>query len=68
MVSDEPKKGNQWYFGMKVHIGTGRRGIVHTVTTTTAKEADITQLPELLHGKESVVHGDRGYCSADANA
>jgi IS5 family transposase len=64
----QTKKGNQWYFGMKVHIGTDWRGIVHTVTTTTAKEADITQLPELLHGKESVVHGDRGYYSADANA
>lgn len=64
----QTRKGNQWVFGMKVHIGTDRRGIVHTVTTTTAKEADITQLPELLHGKESVVHGDRGYYSADANA
>lgn len=63
----QTKKGNQWYFGMKVHIGTDRRGIVHTVTTTTAKDADITQLPELLHGKETVVHGDRGYYSADAN-
>jgi len=63
----QTKKGNQWYFGMKVHIGTDRKGIVHTVTTTTAKDADITQLPELLHGKETVVHGDRGYYSADAN-
>jgi len=62
------KKGNQWYFGMKVHIGTDRRGIVHTVTTTTAKGADLTQLPALLHGKESAVHGDRGYFSHDANA
>ena len=63
----QTKKGNQWYFCMKVHIGTDRKGIVHTVTTTTAKDADITQLPELLHGKETVVHGDRGYYSADAN-
>ncbi len=62
----QTRKGNQWYFGMKVHIGTDRRGIVHTVTTTTAKDADITQLPELLHGKEGVVHGDRGYYSRDA--
>lgn len=45
------------------------RGIVHTVTTTTAKEADITQLPELLYGKESVVLGGSGlFYSADANA
>lgn len=63
----QTKKGNQWYFGMKVHIGTDRKGIVHTVTTTTAKEADITQLPALLHGQEKVVHGDRGYFSAEAN-
>lgn len=64
----QTRKGNQWYFGMKVHIGTDRRGIVHTVATTTAKEADITQLPRLLHGKESLVHGDRGYFSREANA
>ncbi len=63
----QTRKGNQWYFGMKVHIGTDRRGIVHTVTTTTAKEADITQLPDLLHGQEKTVHGDRGYFSAEAN-
>ena len=59
---------HRWYFGMKVHIGTDAKGIVHTITTPTAKEADITQLPNLLHGQESVVHGDRGYCSRDANA
>lgn len=62
------KKGETWYFGMKVHIGTDRRGIVHAVTTTTAKEADLTQLPKLLHGREKAVHGDRGYYSGDANA
>lgn len=62
------KKGDTWYFGMKVHIGADRRGIVHTVTTTTAKEADLTQLPQLPHGKESAVHGDRGYFSHEANA
>lgn len=64
----QTKKGNTWYFGMKVHLGTDRRGLVHTVTTTTAKDADITQLPALLHGKERLVHGDRGYYSADAVA
>ena len=63
----QTRKGNQWYFGMKVHVGTDRRGIVHTVTTTTAKEADITQLPALLRGEEATVHGDRGYYSAAAN-
>jgi transposase, IS5 family len=63
----QTRKGNQWYFGMKVHIGTDRRGIAHTATITTAKDADITQLPKLLHGKEGVVHGDRGYFSKEAN-
>ena len=63
----QTRKGNQWYFGMKVHIGTDRKGITHTLTTTTAKDADITQLPKLLHGKERIVHGDRGYFSAEAN-
>lgn len=64
----QTRKGNTWYFGMKVHIGTDRRGIVHTVATTTAKAPDITQLPKLLHGREQAVHGDRGYYSRDANA
>jgi IS5 family transposase len=63
----QTRKGKQWYFGMKVHIGTDRKGITHAVTTTTAKNADITQLPALLHGKERTVHGDRGYFSAEAN-
>jgi IS5 family transposase len=63
----QTRKGNQWYFGMKVHIGTDAQGLAHTVTTTTAKDADITQLPALLHGKERVVHGDRGYFSTEAN-
>ncbi len=62
----QTRKGNQWYFGMKAHIGTDRKGIVHTLTTTTAKAADITELPNLLHGEETVAHGDRGYHSADA--
>lgn len=52
---------------MKIHIGTDQRGIVHTVTTATAKEADITQLPGLLHSEETAVHGDRGDYSAAAN-
>lgn len=54
-------------FRHKVHIGTDARGLVHTVTATTAKEADIAQLPALLHGQESTVHGDRGYFSREAN-
>jgi IS5 family transposase len=62
------KKGNAWYFGMKAHIGTDRRGVVHTATAATAREADVTHPPHLLHGKESAVHGDRGYHGQDAKA
>lgn len=57
----QTKKGNPWYFGMKVHVGTDRRGVIHTVTTTDAATADITQLPHLLHGEETTLHGDQAY-------
>ena len=60
------KMGNQWYFGMKAHIGVDlASGLVHTVVGTTAKVADITQLPHLLHGQEQVVLGDAGYHRTD---
>ncbi len=60
------KKGNQWYFGMKAHIGVDAvSGLVHTVTTTPANQADLEQVEELLHGKEHVVHADSGYTGAD---
>ena len=62
----QTKKGNQWYFGMKAHIGVDAdSGLVHTVTTTAANEADIEMVDELLHGKETVVHADSGYTGAD---
>jgi IS5 family transposase len=61
----QTKKGNQWYFGMKAHIGVDAdSGLVHTVTTTPANEADVEQVDELLHGKEEVVHADAGYTGA----
>lgn len=61
----QTKKGEQWYFGMKAHIGVDAdSGLVHTVTTTAANEADVDQLDELLHGKEAVVYGDSGYTGA----
>ncbi len=50
-----------WYFGMKIHVGTDRRGIVHSVQVTDAAVADVTQFYELLHGGESVVYGDKAY-------
>lgn len=57
----QTRKGNNWHFGMKVHIGTDRRGIVHSLTVTDAANADIKQLPELLHGQEREVFGDQAY-------
>lgn len=57
------RKGNTWYFGMKVHVGTDRRGIVHALTTTDAAAADVKQLPELLHGEERALYGDQAYWS-----
>lgn len=57
----QTKKGNQWHFGMKVHIGTSKQGLVHTLSTTTAATADSTELPKLLHGEEAELYGDRAY-------
>jgi IS5 family transposase len=57
----QTRKGRNWYFGMKLHIGADPRGIVHSVTATNAGAADITQLPQLLHGRERVVFGDQAY-------
>jgi IS5 family transposase len=61
----QTKKGNQWYFGMKVHVGTDRRGTVHALTVTDAATADITQLPHLLHGQERTLYGDRAYWNGE---
>lgn len=60
----QTRKGKTWYFGMKLHIGTDRRGIVHTVRATNAGTADITQLPDLLHGEEREIFGDQAYWKA----
>jgi IS5 family transposase len=57
----QTRKGNQWFFGMKLHVGTDPQGRVHHVTATDAAVADITQMPKLLHGEERVVYGDRAY-------
>lgn len=58
----QTKKGNQWYFGMKAHIGVDdQSGLVHTVVGTTAKTSDMSQFGELLHGDEERVSADRGY-------
>ncbi|NVM92822.1 IS5 family transposase [Variovorax sp. SG517] len=61
----QTKKGNQWHFGMKAHIGVEvDSGLVHTVTTTAANEADVEQVGDLLHGKEDAVWADSGYRGA----
>ena len=57
----QTRQGGSWHFGMKLHIGTDRRGIVHSVTATHAAEADRNQLPHLLHGEERVLYGDQAY-------
>ena len=58
----QTKKGNQWYFGLKAHIGVdAKQGAVHSVVTTAANVADSRVLPELLHGEERKVWGDGGY-------
>jgi IS5 family transposase len=59
------KKGNQWYFGMKAHVGTdAQSGIVHTLVGTAANVADVKCAPALLHGKEKTGYGDAGYTGA----
>jgi len=57
----QTRKGGSWHFGMKLHIGTDIHGQVHSLTATHAAEADIKQLPNLLHGEETVLYGDQAY-------
>ncbi len=62
----QTKKGNQWHFGMKAHIGVDvASGVVHTVKGTAANEADINQMAAVLHGAEQDVFADAGYTGAD---
>ena len=58
----QTKKGNEWHFGMKMHIGVDDAlGLIHSITTTPANTHDITQAEGLLHGEELCVWGDAGY-------
>ncbi len=60
----QTRKGNQYYFGMKVHVGADvDSGAAHTVTVTAANVADIDQLPKLLRPSDQVIFGDAGYTS-----
>lgn len=62
----QTKKGNQWHFGMKAHIGVDdASGLVHHVVCTAANVADVTQVHALLHGQEDAIFGDSGYTGAD---
>jgi IS5 family transposase len=61
----QTKKGNQWYFGMKAHIGVdSESGLVRVVVGTAANTADVTQIGALLTGEEATVHADAGYTGA----
>lgn len=58
------RKGNQYYFGMKIHIGTDvNSNAIHSATVTSANEADITELPNLVREDDRVVFADAGYTS-----
>ena len=58
----QTKKGNQWYFGMKAHVGINpRRGLVHSIVVTNAGVHDSQVIEELLHGEERALYGDKAY-------
>jgi IS5 family transposase len=60
----QTKKGQQWHFGMKVHVGVDARSkVIHSVVTTPANTADCKVLGQLLHGEERRVYGDQAYKS-----
>lgn len=62
----QTKKGNQWYFGMKAHIGVdAQSGLVHSLAGTAANVADIAQTHALLHGQEKKVYADAGYLGVE---
>ena len=62
----QTKKGNQWYFGLKAHIGVDKEsGLVHTLKTTAANVSDISQTPHLLHGQEQEAWLDAGYVGVE---
>jgi len=58
----QTKKGNQWHFGMKVHIGVdSKSGLTHSASVTPANVHDSQELPNLLHGNETRLYGDSAY-------
>lgn len=62
----QTKKGNQWHFGLKAHIGVdARTGLTHSFTTTAANEHDLNQAGNVLHGEEEFIFADSGYRGAE---
>jgi IS5 family transposase len=62
----QAKKGNQWHFGMKAHIGVdAESGVVHSMLATAANVGDVTQTQHLLHGEETDAFADAGYCGVE---
>ncbi|MFZ5779531.1 MAG: IS5 family transposase [Pseudomonadota bacterium] len=62
----QTRKGNQWYFGMKAHVGVdAESGLVHSAIGTPANVADVTKARALLHGGEAVAFGDAGYIGVE---
>ena len=60
------KKGNEWHFGMKAHVGVDTKSrVVHSVVCTTASIHDSQEMEELLHGEEEKVYGDKAYASTE---
>jgi transposase, IS5 family len=58
----QTRKGRQWYFGMKLHVGAdSKTKLIHSMTTTAANVHDATVLGQLLHGEETRVYGDQAY-------
>ena len=65
----QTRKGKQWYFGMKAHVGVDAdSGVVHTLTGTAANVADISETHRLLHGQEKRGQGDSGYTGVEKRA
>jgi IS5 family transposase len=62
----QTKKGNQWYFGIKAHVGTDAgRGLAHSIVVTDAAVHDSQVMDELLHGEEQAIYGDKAYASEE---
>jgi transposase, IS5 family len=55
------RKGTDWFFGMKMHVGTDKRGLAHSALATTGRVHDSQVMDELLHGDEQEIYGDRAY-------